>query len=182
MLKRVLVGLSVVAAGAVAVVARQPSEYRVTRSVTIAASPAALFAQVDDLRKFNAWNPWRKLDPTAQETFYGEASGPGASMAWAGNSNIGEGRMTIIESRPHELVRLRLDFVKPLASTATAEFTFTPQGGQTAVTWSMWGQNTTMGKAMGLVMDMEGMIGGQFEKGLADLKSLTEATAKESGR
>jgi len=177
-----LLGLSVVALGAVVAVARQPSEYRVTRTARINATPAALFPRVEDLKKFNEWNPWIKLDPTAQVTYYGEASGPGASMAWAGNSNVGEGRMTVIETRPHELVKIRLDFEKPLANTATAEFTFAPSAGGTSVTWSMSGHNNTMGKAIGLVMDMERMIGGQFERGLADLKSLTEATAKETGR
>jgi hypothetical protein len=182
MLKKVLVGLSVVAAGAVAVVARRPSEYRVSRSTTIAASPAVLFPYVDDLVKFNTWNPWLKLDPTAHVTYYGAPAGQSASMAWSGDKNVGQGRMTITDSQPNERIRIRLDFVKPFASTAHAEFLFMPQDGRTAVTWSMWGESSMMAKAMGLVMDMDAMIGGQFEKGLADLKGRVEATAKEGGR
>jgi hypothetical protein len=172
----------VVAAGAVAIVARQPSGYRVARSATIAASPAVLFPYVDDLVKFNTWNPWLKVDPTAQVTYYGAPAGQSASMAWSGDRNVGQGRMTIIESRPNDRIRLRLDFVKPFASTAHAEFGFVPEDGHTVVTWSMWGENSLMAKAMALVMDMDAMIGGQFEKGLADLKGRIEATAKEGGR
>lgn len=182
MLIKIVLGMSALAAVLVLAVARQPSEYRVARTATIAASPAALFPHVEDLRTFNVWNPWIKLDPAATVTFDGPPAGSGATMAWAGNKNVGEGRMTVIESRPHERVRFRLDFLKPFASTATAEFAFVPDGERTTVTWAMTGRHTWAGKVMGLVMNMDRMIGGQFEKGLADLKSLTEATAKESGR
>jgi hypothetical protein len=121
-----------------------------------------------------------KLDPAARATYDGPPAGPGAVMAWAGDGNVGEGRMTIVESRPDELVRFKLDFLKPFAGTADAEFTFRAEGGQTAVTWSMAGQNNFMAKAMCLVMNMDRMIGGQFDTGLASLKSLAEASAKSA--
>ena len=160
------------------VVALRPSDYRVARTTRISAPAAAVFPYVDDLRKFNTWNPFLKLDPATKHTYGGPPSGRGATMAWAGDKNVGEGRMTVVDSRPNEWIRFKLEFLKPFAATADAEFTFTPEGGQTAVTWSMAGRNNFMAKAMGLVMDMDRMIGGQFEKGLTSLKSLAEASAK----
>ena len=174
------IGLGVVVAVGVlgVVVALRPSDYRVARTARIAAPPAAVFPYVNDLQKFNTWNPFLQLDPATKHTYGGPPSGPGATMAWAGDKNVGEGRMTVLESRPNEMVRFKLEFLKPFAGTADAEFTFVPESGQTAVTWSMQGRNNFMAKAMGLVMDMDRMIGGQFEKGLASVKSLAEASAK----
>jgi uncharacterized protein YndB with AHSA1/START domain len=162
---------------AVILVALQPVDYTVTRRATIAAPPAAVFVRVNDLHEFQAWNPFARMDPAAKNTFEGAPAGPGAVLTWSGNSQVGEGRMTITESRPDELVRIRLDFVRPFASTAFAEFTFIPEGGRTAVTWSMTGRKNFVSKAFGLVVSMDRMIGGQFEQGLATLKSLSEAAA-----
>jgi hypothetical protein len=178
MVVRLGIGLVVAVAGLLVVVASRPSEYRVARTARIAARPSAVFPHVNDLRMFNSWNPWITLDPGATTTYSGPLSGPGAVMAWAGDKNVGEGRMTIVESRPDELVRFRLDFLKPFAGTADAEFVFIGAGDGTAVTWSMTGHNNLVAKAMHLVIDMDRMIGGRFEKGLASLKSLAEASAK----
>lgn len=177
MLEKILVGLAVIVVAAVILVALQPADYTVTRRATIAAPPAAVFVRVNDLHEFQAWNPFARMDPAAKNTFEGAPAGPGAVLTWSGNSQVGEGRMTITESRPDELVRIRLDFVRPFASTAFAEFTFIPEGGRTAVTWSMTGRKNFVSKAFGLVMSMDRMIGGQFEQGLATLKSLSEAAA-----
>jgi hypothetical protein len=105
-------------------------------------------------------------------------AGAGAVYTWAGNNEVGEGRMTIAESHPSELIRINLEFFKPFAATNTAEFTFKPDGNQTVVTWSMSGQKNFMAKAIHLFMDMDKMIGGQFEKGLASMKSIVEAAPK----
>jgi len=174
MLEKVLIALAVLVILVLVVVALQPADYRVARGATIAAPPAAVFAQVNDLHKFQAWNPFARMDPAAKNTFEGAPAGVGATLAWSGNAQIGEGRMTITESRPDELIRIRLDFARPFASTSFAEFTFTPEGGRTAVTWSMTGHKNFVAKAIGLVMSMDRMIGGQFEQGLATLKSRTE--------
>jgi len=172
-----LIGAAVVLGGLATMVALRPGDYRVARSAQIGAAPATVFAHINDLRKFNAWNPWAKLDPAARTTFDGPAEGVGAVMAWAGDRNVGEGRMTVIESRPHELVRYRMEFLKPFAATATAEFTLSPAGaGATHVTWAMQGENNFMAKAMHLVMNMDRMIGGQFEKGLAGLGAAAAST------
>src|SRR5207245_1627915 len=112
-------------------------------------------------------------------TFAGPSAGIGASLAWAGNSEAGAGCMTITESRPNELVRMKLEFLRPFVSTNTVEFTFRQTGDQTAVTWAMFGQNKFIGKAMGLIMNMDKMIGKEFENGLANLKTLAEAAARK---
>jgi hypothetical protein len=105
--------------------------------------------------------------------------GVGASLAWAGNSQVGEGRMTIRESRPNDEVRMTLEFIKPFASVATTDFSIREDGGQSIVTWSMYGRKNFMSKAMCLFMSMDKMIGGQFEEGLATLKAMSEEAAKK---
>ena len=175
----VLIALVMVLA---AVVASRPSQFRVERTTVIAAPPSAVFAQVNDFHRWAAWNPWGKLDAGMKQTYEGAPAGVGAASTWAGNRQVGEGRLTITESRPDELIRIRLDFMKPLPGTSTAEFTFRPQGAQTVVTWSMTGTNNFMAKAIHLVMNMDRMIGGQFDRGLADMKSAVESGARPEPR
>ena len=156
-------------------VAKQPSDFCITRTGTMSAPASVVFAQVNDLQKWEAWSPWAKLDPNATNSFEGPASGIGASMSWSGNNKVGAGKMTIIESSPNDLIRFKLEFLKPFKATNTAEFTFKSAGNQTTVTWSMTGTNNFMGKAMGLIMNCDKMVGGQFEQGLATMKSVAEA-------
>ena len=178
MLAKILIGLAALIVLALVVVALQPSEFRITRTAAIAAPPSAVFAQVNDFHKWEAWSPWAKLDPAVRNTFSGAPAGTGAVFAWVGNSKVGEGRMTITESRPSELIRIKLEFMKPMAATHTAEFSFEPEGDRTAVTWSMFGHHSFVGKAFGLVMNMDKMLGGEFDKGLAAMKSVAEAAAR----
>ncbi|MEX0703429.1 MAG: SRPBCC family protein [Planctomycetales bacterium] len=179
MLKKILLGAAAVvlvtAVVFVVVVAMQPSEFRVERTATMSAPPSAVFDQVNDFHNWEAWSPWAKVDPDARFSFAGPTAGTGAVFTWAGNDKVGEGRMTITESRPHELVRIRLEFLKPFESTSTAEFTFRPEGDQTAVTWSMFGENGFFAKAFCLFADMDKMVGGDFEKGLAQMKAVVES-------
>lgn len=175
MLKIILGTLAVIIVGFVVVVALQPAEFRVARSATMSAPAAAVFAQVNDLHKWEAWSPWAKRDPAMKQTYDGAPAGVGAISAWAGNREVGEGRMTITESRPGELIRFRLEFFKPFTATNTAEFAFKSEGNQTTVTWSMAGNNNFMAKAVGLFMNMDRLVGGDFEKGLAAMKALVEA-------
>jgi uncharacterized protein YndB with AHSA1/START domain len=158
------------------VVALQPSEFSVTRTAAIAAPPQAVFPHVNEIRKWEAWSPWAKIDPNAKNTFEGPPTGKGAAMAWDGNRKVGQGRMTITESRPNELVRFQLEFYKPMAGTSTVEFTFQSAGRQTTVTWSMSGKNSFLAKAICLFLSMDKMVGGQFETGLASMKAIVEAT------
>jgi hypothetical protein len=160
------------------VVAMRPSEFRIQRSATINATAPAVFAQVNDFHSWQAWSPWAKLDPSARNSYEGAPAGTGAAFAWAGNSKVGEGRMTIVESRPSELVKIKLEFLKPFAATNTAEFTFKPDGERTAVTWSMYGHNNFPARAVWLFVDMDKALGAEFDKGLAAMKSAAEASAR----
>jgi hypothetical protein len=178
MLINILIGLAVIVVVFLVIVALQPADYRVTRSAQLTAPSEAIFSQVNDLKKWGAWSPWAKIDPDAKYTFEGPAAGKGAAMGWVGNSKVGEGRMTITDSRPNEMVQFQIEFFKPMAGVSIAEFAFKPQGNQTEVTWTMTGKNNFIAKAMCLFMNMDKMIGGQFEQGFANLKSLVEVAAK----
>jgi hypothetical protein len=179
MLKKILIVLAALAVVFVGYVAMQPSEFRVVRSATVAAPTPDVFAQVNNFHNWQAWSPWAKLDPAAKATFGGPPAGPGAVFTWAGNDKIGEGRMTLTESHPTDLVKVKVEFVKPFEGTNTTEFTFKPQGDQTAVTWSMAGHNNFVAKALCLFMNMDRMIGRDMENGLAQLKSVVEAAVKK---
>jgi uncharacterized protein YndB with AHSA1/START domain len=181
MSKKILIVLSVIIVAFLILVATRPMDFRVARTTAIAAPTPIVFAQVNELKKWEAWSPWAKLDPNAKSSYEGPPAGVGAVFGWSGNKNVGEGRMTITESKRNELVRFRLDFEKPMKGTSTAEFTFETEGNQTAVTWSMFGKKNFMAKAMSLFMDCDKMVGGQFEQGLAAMKSVAEAEANKQG-
>jgi Polyketide cyclase / dehydrase and lipid transport len=179
MIRIVLIALAAVVAALVAIVAIQPSAFRIARTATISAPAQAVFAQVNDFHNWQAWSPWEGIDPALKRDYQGPAAGTGAVYSWTGNNRVGEGRMTIIESRPSDLIRIRLEFLKPFAATHTAEFIFKPEGDNTAVTWSMSGANNFVAKGIGLFMNIDKMLGNQFEKGLAQLGSAAEAAAPE---
>lgn len=172
----ILTGLVVVFA---LVVAMRPSDFRVSRSAIMAAPPNVIFPQVNELKKWEAWNPWGKIDPSMKLAYEGPASGVGAAYAWAGNNQVGEGRATITASRPDESVKFKMEFFKPMAGVSDAEFTFKPQGNQTEVVWTMSGKNNFIARAFCLFISMDKMIGGQFETGLAGMKSIAEKPAKK---
>lgn len=172
----ILLALAFIAILLIVMIAGQPDEFILTRSAKMSAPPETIFPHVNDLHQWEAWSPWAKLDPNAKNTFEGPANGVGAAMTWAGNSKVGEGKMTVIDSLPNQLIRFRLEFMKPMQATNTAEFTFRPEGGQTVVNWSMSGKNSFAGKIFGLFMNCEKMVGGQFEKGLARMKSVVETS------
>ena len=173
----ILISLAVIIVVFLIIVALQPDEYHVSRSGTIPAAPAVVFEQINDFHNWQPWSPWAWKDPNAKNTFEGPPSGKGAIFRWAGNANVGEGSMTITESRPAELIRLRLDFLKPMAGTADTEFTFTPQAEGTLVNWTITGKKNFISKAVCMVMSMDKMIGGDFEAGLANLRSVLEPKA-----
>jgi hypothetical protein len=162
-----------------AVAAAQPADYRVVRQTSIAAPSAVIFAEVNDFHKWEAWSPWAKLDPNAKNTFEGPASGTGSIFKWSGNDDIGEGQMTLRDSRPDEMISIKLDFIRPFPSTCDVEFSFVPTDGKTVVTWSMTGKKDFISKAVCLFMNMDKMVGGDFERGLAALKSTAESAAKQ---
>jgi hypothetical protein len=177
MLKKIALAAVVLLAVLAIAIATRPSEYRVSRSQSIDAAASGVYSQVADFRRWKAWSPWEKLDPSMQTEYAGDAGVPGASYAWKGNEKVGEGRMTILDARPGQLIEIKLEFIKPFASVAKTRFDFTPQGGTTKVTWTMDGHNDFVGKAFSLVMDMDKMVGGDFERGLAQLKAIAESEA-----
>lgn len=160
----------------VVVVSMRPTEFTVERKGTMRAAPETVHALVNNFHEWPKWSPWEKRDPNLKRDFSGPDAGTGAHYHWVGNNQVGEGRMTITESQTGKLIRIKLEFIKPFAGVNTTDFTFTPQDGGTLVTWTMKGNNNFMAKAMGLFMNMDKMIGGDFEKGLADMKKAAEGS------
>lgn len=172
---KIVIALAAVVAVILIVASLQPPDFKITRSATIAAPPAIVFAQVNDFHNWNSWSPWAKMDPAAKSAFEGPSSGTGAGFTWDGNSKVGTGRMTITESRPNDLIRIKLDFIKPFEGHNIAEFSFKPEAGGTVLTWSMSGRKAFIPKVMCLFMNMDKMVGGNFEQGLASIKAISEA-------
>ena len=173
-----IIGLCVLAVlvAFLGIVALSPSDYKVTRSTEIAAPPAEVHALINDFHKWDAWSPWAKLDPTMKTTYSGAPAGEGAVYHWASPmDNVGEGRMTILKSVPGERVEIKLEFIKPFAGLSLTEFTTKPTASGTSVTWTMSGENAFVSKAFMLVMGgMDKAVGGDFEKGLAQLKAAAQ--------
>jgi hypothetical protein len=179
MLKKIVlgvVGVVVLAVAAVLLIAlTKPAAFKVERQTVINAPNATVFSNVSDFRKWGAWSPWEHLDPQMKKTYSGPATGPGSSYAWSGNSDVGEGRMTVLESNPNEELKVKLEFIKPFEATNTTIYTLKPAGNGTEVTWSMEGENSFMGKVMSVFASMDAMIGKDFELGLGNLKRVSES-------
>jgi uncharacterized protein YndB with AHSA1/START domain len=171
---KILLTLAALVAVIAALIVAQPTEFRIARSITIDAPPAKVFEHVNDFHKWDAWSPWKELDPNASTTHEGSPAGAGAVFKWSGNNAIGEGSMTITESTPNNQVKLKLEFVRPFPDTADVVFTFKADGEKTIVTWSMTGERNLLGKAVCSVMSMQSMVGGSYEKGLKNLKGVVE--------
>lgn len=171
-----IIALAVVAIVVIVLIAAafRPDAFRYERSTRIKASPEKIYAFLDDFHRWAAWSPWEKKDPAMQRQFGGNASGKGATYAWQGNSEVGEGRMEVIESAPHGNLKIQLVFIKPFAANNTAEFTLKPAGDETEVHWAMYGPQPYMAKVMGLFVNMDKMIGKDFEAGLSALKASAE--------
>ncbi len=177
MLKKVLIGATGVVVVFLGVVAMQPADYTVTRSATMAARPAKVFALVNNIRRWNDWSPWAKMDPSQTITYEGPVAGIGAAQSWNGKKT-GTGRMELVRSDPNRLIGFRMEFRTPMAGTADIEFAFAASGRGTAVTWTMRGKNNFVAKAFGLFMSMDKMMGGHFETGLAGIKAIVETSRR----
>ena len=178
MARKILIGVAVVVVLLVLVILTRPATFHIERSTLVAAPPENVFAQVNDFRAWAAWSPWEKLDPQMKKSFEGPPAGVGAKYAWSGNDKVGEGRMTIEKSDKPSTVGVKLEFLKPFESTSATTFTFAPAPGGSKVTWAMDGDNNFMAKAASLFMDMDKMIGPDFDKGLAAMKSAAESAPK----
>jgi hypothetical protein len=180
MLKKILIGLAVLIAGFFGYAAMQPDDYKVTRKIQIDAPPSAVFGEVNSLKKFADWSPWEKLDPTMKKAWSGPDVGVGSAYAWEGNDKVGQGKMTIAASEPDKKVSYNLEFIKPFASTAVTDVTINGAASPVTVEWTMTGKQNLMGKAMGVFMNMDKMIGKDFENGLSNLKTASEKVAKDA--
>ena len=178
MLKNFLIGIAVLIALLAAVIAMQPSTFAIERSIQIAAPADVIYGHIESPQAMDEWSPWVAMDPKMTITHEGPPSGVGAAESWEG-PEMGSGRLEVTAAKPNEEVELRLEFKKPMEATNRALFTLTPAGDGTLVAWRMEGSNSFVGKAASLVMDMDEMVGGTFEKGLATLKTLAEGEAKE---
>jgi len=177
MLKAVVVIAVVIVVALVAVLAyaaTKPDTFRLSRSTSIKAPPEKIFPFLNDLRSFATWSPYEKKDPAMKRTFGGASSGKGATYDWDGDKNVGQGRLTIAESSPPSKVTMNLDFLRPWEAHNVVEFTLEPKGDTTNVTWAMQGPAPYMAKVMHVFMNMDRMVGDDFEAGLANLKTLAE--------
>jgi hypothetical protein len=182
MIKKLILGVLALIVAVVVivsvVVAMQPEDLKITRSATFNAAPATVFEQVNDFHKWDAWSPWAKIDPTMKATHSGAPSGVGAVYSWVGTGDAGEGKMTITASHPTDHIAIDLEFIKPFPAKNVTEFTFKPSGDKTDVIWTMTGKKNFVMKAFCLVMDMDKLIGADFEKGLAQMKPIVESAPK----
>jgi uncharacterized protein YndB with AHSA1/START domain len=153
----------------------RPDSFTVSRSINIAAAPEKIFSQLNDFKAWSAWSPYERMDPAMNRTFSATTEGKGATYAWQGNGKVGAGNMLVTTSNAPSLLALDLNMLKPFSASNKVTFTLEPSGGETNVTWTMQGRSPFIAKAMGVFMDTDKMVGGQFEEGLANLKRVAEA-------
>lgn len=174
MLKTIAAIAVALIAGVLIYAATLPDTFRLERSATIDAPPERVYAYIQDFHRWTAWSPWEKKDPAMKRSHSGSPAGKGAAYAWDGNSEVGQGRMEIIEAKEPSLVRIQLDFLKPFEAQNTAEFTLAPAGNGTRVSWAMHGPAPYLSKVMQVFVSVDRMVGPDFEAGLANLKRVAE--------
>jgi uncharacterized protein YndB with AHSA1/START domain len=170
-----IIGVVVVVAigGILLYAATKPDSFRVQRTVLISAPPDKVFPLINDIKAWTVWSPYEKKDPAMKRAYGAVTAGKGATYAWEGDKNVGQGSMEIVESSPRKIV-LKLDFLKPFEAHNMGEFVLEPKGDSTSVTWAIYGPSPYMSKVVGTFMNIDDMIGRDFEKGLADLKAAAE--------
>jgi uncharacterized protein YndB with AHSA1/START domain len=174
MLKIIAIIVVVLVAGVLLFAATRPDTFHVQRTTSIKAPPEKIFPLINDLQRFKSWNPFAKKDPNAKETYSGPASGKGATSVFEGNSEVGKGSLEITDSMPPSRVAMQLRMTEPMEADNQIEFTLEPKGDVTNVTWAMRGRCPYLGKIVGLFFNMDRMVGGDFEAGLASLKAVAE--------
>lgn len=184
MLKKIILGVGAVGgvavAGVLAMATQQPARFTLERSVEMAARPEVAYAQIEDFHAWNHWSPWDALDPNQVKTFEGEPRGKGAITTWNGNDQVGQGRMTITDVTAPSKVVIDLEFIAPMKDRNEVVFTIAPSGAGSKVTWSMDGPNSFMEKVVGVFMNFEEMVGKDFDKGLASMKTQAEKVEVET--
>ena len=185
-MKKVLLGIASVLALAIVVVlavaATKPSTFRIERSAQVNAPATAVYANLEDFHRWKAWSPWEGLDPNLKRDYSGKERGEGAVYSWQGNPDVGSGRMTVVEAKPDRQVNIRLEFFEPFAADNRTIFKLEPSSGSTQVNWAMEGSNNFMGKLMSVFMDMDSMVGKDFERGLDNLKRVSESGEAAAAR
>ena len=174
MLKIIAIVIVVIIAGVLGFAATKPDTFTVKRATTIQAPPDKIYAFINDFKRWETWSPWEKKDPMMKRTYVNAMSGKGAIYAWDGNKDVGQGSMEITDTAPPSKIKLKLDFVKPFEGHNTVEFTLEPKGDATAVTWAMQGPTPFIGKIIHVFINMDSMVGADFEAGLANLKTAAE--------
>jgi hypothetical protein len=174
-MRNVLIVLVVIVVALVGFIQTRPATFHIERSAVVSADPAVITAHIADFHAWADWSPWEKMDPAMKKTYTGDPGAVGSTYSWVGNDKVGEGKMTITDVKPGQSVTLQLDFIKPFASTNVTTFNVAPEGSGAKVTWNMDGKNNFMSKAMCIFMNMDSMVGPDFEHGLAKLKAVTEA-------
>ncbi len=177
MLSMVAIGVVVLLIVLAIVIATRPDTFRVERSIVVNAPADLVFPYVNDFHQWTQWSPFENLDPNLKRTYTGAPAGVGAEYGWSGNNKAGEGSMVIKESVPAQRIALDLRFTRPFKQTNLTEFTFKPTSEGVQVKWAMSGKNNVMGKAMSLVMNMDKFLGREFNKGLGNLKTVSESQA-----
>lgn len=175
MFKIIVLVLLVALVGLLVAAAFRPDSFRIERRIRIGAAPEKIFPLIDDFHRWTAWSPWENKDPALRRDYSGAASGKGAVYAWEGNSQVGTGRMQIVESTPPSQLRIQLDFLKPFPARNMAEFSLQAAGDETDVVWAMYGPQPYLARLMGLFFSMDQLVGRDFEQGLANLKAAAES-------
>jgi hypothetical protein len=175
MLKKIALAVAGLVGAVLAYAATRPGTLHVQRTTIVKAPPEKIFPLIDDLHLWTSWSPYEKKDPAMKRTYSGAANGKGAVYRWEGNSDVGQGRMEITDAARPSRITIKLDFIKPFEGHNIAEFTLVPQGDSTMVTWSMDGPTPYVGKLIGVFLNMDSMIGNDFDAGLANLKAVAES-------
>ncbi|MEQ1814499.1 MAG: SRPBCC family protein [Candidatus Nitrotoga sp.] len=174
MLIKIIVAIVVVIAAILIYASTKPDTFRVERSATFKTTPDKVFAQINDFHNWSAWSTWERMDANMQRTHSGETSGVGAKYAWLGNNKVGQGSMEITKSIPSSKLMVNLNFMKPMEAHHIGEFVITPEGDGARLTWAMYGQHPFIGKLFGVFVNMDKMIGKDFEDSLNNLRAVLE--------
>ena len=174
MLKKLLLVVVAVIAIILAMAMAKPNEMKIERSMTMKASPEKIYAVINDYHNWGQWSPWDHMDPAMKKTYSGAPSGVGSVYEWLGNDKVGQGRMEITSATPSSNITMKLDFLKPFEAHNVTMFDLAPEGDGTKVTWTMTGQSNFMSKVMQVFMNMDKMVGKDFETGLGNLKGVAE--------
>jgi uncharacterized protein YndB with AHSA1/START domain len=177
MIKKIAIGVGALMVALLGFITTRPDDFKVVRSSTVHGTPEAVYAMINDFHQWREWSPWDKMDPSQKTSYSGPASGVGAHYAWEGNKDVGKGEMTIEKATPNQSVEITLHFIEPFEATNVTRFTLSPAPGGTNVEWAMTGTNQFIGKAMSLFMNMDSMIGKDFEEGLKNMDRVALARA-----